>query len=154
MINIKKSDSFLSCLDSNILFLCLPTNYSDSLKEYNKFEMYKTCDELEIYGYSGTVIIKSTVEPNTTTNLSKKYKTLNFIHNPEFLSAKTALMDFDNQTHIVLGNSNLDINRLEKLKNFYSEHYPNALISVCKSTESECMKLFCNSFYAVKLHIK
>lgn len=147
----KESDSFLSCLESNILFLCLPTEYSYSLKQYDKSALYEICEKLETEKYLGTVIIKSTVEPNTTTNLSKKYKSLHFIHNPEFLTAKTAFEDFDNQTHIVLGNCNLDLTKLEELKRFYLDYYPNASISVCSSTESESMKIFCNSFYAVKI---
>ena len=37
------------------------------------------------------------------------------------------------------------------LTSFYQQYYPNADISVCSSTESESMKICCNSFYAVKI---
>ena len=38
-----------------------------------------------------------------------------------------------------------------KLINFYNDHYPLTEISVCECSESESMKIFCNSFYSVKL---
>ena len=34
---------------------------------------------------------------------------------------------------------------------FYKKFYPSAKISLCLSTESEAMKLCCNSFYAIKV---
>jgi len=33
----------------------------------------------------------------------------------------------------------------------YSLYYPDAHISICSSDESESMKIFCNTFYAVKI---
>ena len=44
--------------------------------------------------------------------------------------------------------TNDDINSIKK---FYNHYYPNANISICESNESESMKIFCNSFYAVKI---
>ena len=77
---------------------------------------------------------------------------LKLIHNPEFLTARTAFDDFHNQTHIVLGHSiNTTIEDLEKLKEIYTFGFPNAEYSLCTSNESESMKIFCNSFYSVKI---
>ena len=71
---------------------------------------------------------------------------------PEFLTARTAYEDFHNQTHIVIGSSNnCDANKINMLVKFYSTYYPNAEISLCDSLESESMKIFCNSFYAIKV---
>ena len=141
-----------SCIKSDITFLCLPTKYDNIKGEYNKESIYNICDILEKYNYNGIVVIKSTIEPETTDLLCDKYKNLKFIHNPEFLSAKTAFVDFHNQKHIVLGKSkNCDIKHLEILKKFYTDLYENSEISVCSSLESESMKIFCNCFYAVKI---
>ena len=35
------------------------------------------------------------------------------------------------------------------VKEFYELNYPDAHISLCSSLESESMKIFCNSFYAL-----
>lgn len=140
------------CLNFDIIFLCLPTQFDENLKEYDKTNIYEICDFLSKNNYNGTVIIKSTIEPETTNNLCIKYINLQFIHNPEFLTAKTAFEDFHNQKHIVLGKSkNCSENNFLNTLNFYKLFYPNAEISECTSLESESMKIFCNSFYAVKV---
>ena len=148
----KCNNTFLDCLQSDIMFLCLPTKFNEVSCEYDKNPIYETCNNLEKYEYSGLILIKSTVEPSTTRELYSLYSSLKFIHNPEFLSAKTAFHDFHNQKHIVLGKndnvSNEDLNILEK---FYSKLYPDAEISFCNSIESESMKSFVNCFYSVKI---
>ena len=144
--------SLEECLDSNIMFLCLPTMFDSVICEYDKSNIYEVCDKLEINRYNGIVVIKSTVEPETTNNLAKKYASLKFVHNPEFLTARTAFEDFHNQTHIVLGKSeNCSNEDLKLLEDFYSKLYPNAEISCCSCLESESMKIFCNTYYSVKI---
>lgn len=168
-IYVKDINSLSHC---DIIFLCLPTEYDSIKKEYNKNEIENVCNELAIIHYKGILLLKSTVEPKTTYNLSKLYPCLNIIHNPEFLSAKTAHEDFKNQSHIVLGishykysdnnyensndrsNSNYDINKditISYIKTFFNTYFKNITISICSSDESESMKLFCNSFYATKI---
>ena len=140
------------CLESDIVFLALPTTYNDRLGEYDKMAILETCDYLLKQQYNGTVVIKSTVEPETTNKLSTIYKELHFVHNPEFLTARTAEKDFENQQHIVLGRGyGCSEKNYQLLIDFYKEHFPNAEISQCNAFESESMKIYCNSFYAVKV---
>ena len=147
----KKSDSFKKCLSSDIMFLALPTMFNENTKSYDKTAIYETCEKLVQNNYKGIVIIKSTVEPETTFNLQNKYN-LKFIHNPEFLSAATAFEDFENQKHIVLGiTDNIKKTDIKLVKSFYKSLYPKASISVCSSSESESMKIFLNCFYATKV---
>jgi len=136
----------------DIIFLALPTIYNEELCCYDIEPINECCKYLESNNYSGLIVIKSTVEPESTERISFKFKKLSFIHNPEFLTARTAYEDFHNQTHIVIGKSdNCDNEKAEILKSFYLTYYPNAEISICTSLESESMKIFCNSFYAVKV---
>lgn len=143
--------SIQNCLKADILFLALPTLYLDDLKEYDKSSLYETCDYLNKNNFSGVIILKSTVEPETVQKLEEKYK-LDFIHNPEFLTARTAFEDFHNQKHIVLGKGErCDLNKYKMVEDFFKKYYPDAEISKCKSIESESMKIFVNSFYSVKI---
>ena len=48
------------------MFLALPTKYINTLKEYDKSAIHQTCEKLEIANYEGLIVIKSTVEPETT----------------------------------------------------------------------------------------
>jgi len=139
---------FSDLLDTDILFLSLPTLFNGN--EYDKGPIYETLSELWQCNYKGLIVIKSTVEPGTCEQLAGIYE-LNIIHNPEFLTARSAIYDFHNQKHIVLGKTSSCNNDIfEKLINFYSNNY-NAEISICSSDESESMKLFLNSFYATKV---
>ncbi len=156
-----------SLLSTDVIFLCLPTPYVDghgfdiaALQEVlgflsNPADAYKR--------YQGLVVIKSTIEPGTTKLLSEAYH-LNICHNPEFLTARTAFEDFDNQKHIVIGQHRLVATKdskglvtqyqsIDVLSDLYNELYPEAEISICSSEESESMKLFCNNFYAIKVQI-
>lgn len=144
--------SLEECLSSPIIFLCLPTLYDEGCGEYDKTAIRETLARLAQKKYDGVVVVKSTVEPGTTDELSKIHPGLIIIHNPEFLSAKTAFQDFHNQTHIVLGQGrNCSKEKLKTVRDFYAKYYPNAQISECRSIESESMKSFVNSFYAVKI---
>ena len=147
----KDSDSFENCLDTQMIFLALPTQYNEDKKQYDKSCIEEISNKLLLNKYQGLVVIKSTVEPLTTIELSQKYN-LKFVHNPEFLSAATALEDFHNQKHIVLGHGpNVSFEELYPLRDFYQHGYPEAEISLCSSTESESMKIFVNCFYSVKI---
>jgi UDP-N-acetyl-D-mannosaminuronate dehydrogenase len=65
--------SLEECYSSDIMFLCLPTQYDSKLCQYDKSNIYNTCDKLQEVNYKGLIVIKCTVEPETTDNLSKKY---------------------------------------------------------------------------------
>lgn len=142
--------SLQQCLESDIMFLCLPTQYNYNKGEYDKSSIYYICNYLDIKNYDGIVVIKSTIEPETTNKLSMCFKSLKLIHNPEFLTARTAFKDFHNQTHIVLGKGP-NIENIDMLVEFYKKYYPDAEISISSSLESESMKSFVNCFYSVKV---
>jgi len=145
----KKSNSFEECLQSEIMFLALPTIFNSKTNTYDKEPIHETCKKLVENNYKGLVVIKSTVEPETTNLFSKKYN-LRLIHNPEFLTAATAFEDFHNQTHIVLGKGP-NVDNIDNLIAFYKKGYPDAEFSICLAAESESMKSFVNCFYAAKV---
>jgi UDPglucose 6-dehydrogenase len=158
-INTLNFDKFSSCtntledlLKTDLVFLCLPTQYDSVLNQYDKSAIRETCDYLNKRKYYGSVVIKSTVEPNTCQELSKQYTNLNIIHNPEFLTARTAKEDYHNQKHIVLGKTrSCSDDHYNRVVDFHGLNYPWAQVSKCKSIESESAKLFANSFYALKV---
>lgn len=143
--------SFKQCLNSDFLYLCLPTPYCSKTKRYLVDQIEITVENLYKNEYNGIILIKSTVLPGFSAKLSKIYTDLNILHNPEFLSAKTASKDFANQSHTILGftNSNQDIK--DKLVAFHRMIFPKSELTLCSSDESETIKISANSFYAVKI---
>jgi len=163
----KEKDRLLDC---QIIFLCLPTPYDDKIKGY----ITSAFEEWLLYfnhkDFKGIIVNKSTVMIGFHHQMAEKYPQLELIHNPEFLSARSAIEDFRNQKQIILGvpkkNSILDIPPIDrvfqtikgtqasaKVYNFFHQYFPESEIKVCTTKESEAMKLFCNSFYAMKLQI-
>jgi UDPglucose 6-dehydrogenase len=141
-------DTAVGC---EVVFLCLPTLYSTELNEYDKKPIHETCAALAQLDFAGEVVVKSTVEPGTTSALQVRYPTLRFLHNPEFLTARRALEDSRNQSHVVLGYAyprSLPTATTEKM---WRRVFPKAHISITDSTTSECLKLACNCFYSVKV---
>lgn len=144
--------SFESTLNCDIIFLALPTKFSVERRLYDKSAINETCDKLMTHNYKGLVVIKSTVEPTTTEGLSKQYPDLNFVHNPEFLTAKNAKHDYHHQDYILIGKvDNCPEELLQRLVDFYKYNYGSATLRVCKSTETELMKISENSFCSVKI---
>jgi len=147
----KKNGKIDNLLSSDLVFLCLPTLYDDGIKEYNKKSLYEICSFLDDNEFQGLCIIKSTIEPGTCRKLERKYN-LKIIHNPEFLTARTANKDFNNQKHIVLGYSDkMKMISDCVLEKFYKFYWGKSEISKSVFEESEIMKIGINSFYAVKI---
>jgi len=144
--NEGKIEDLIGC---DVIFLCLPTPYVEG-NGFDLGSIQENLKALKALDYNGVCVIKSTVEPGVTRRLSEQYN-LKICHNPEFLSEKTAFDDFHNQKHIVIGLNNGEDGGA--IIDLYKSLYKDAKISVCKSEESEAMKLFCNNFYAMKVQI-
>ncbi len=144
--------SFLGC---DFVFVCVPTLFNEALQEFDKSAIKETCAKLAEIEFSGAVVLKSTVEPGTAQALASEFPSLRLVHNPEFLTARSARQDFHHQSHIIIGPASQSAAELaQKLRVFYQNLYPSAAVSVCESsTVSECAKLMANSFYAAKVQL-
>lgn len=147
----KKINDFNHVLDTDILFICLPTTINNEKQTYDMREIDSTIKSLSLNNYKGAVLIKSTILPPYCANINNIYTNLKIIHNPEFLTARTAVEDFENQKHIVLGFTKYSADLKDLIKYFYKDIFPFAEISITSSECSSLMKLSCNSFYAVKI---
>ena len=132
---------------ADFIFICVPTLYNKINKKYDLSAIEEQLLFLNDNNYKNIVIIKSTIEPETCEKFKQKYN-VKIVFNPEFLSARTANEDFHNQKHIVLGGDKIDVNKVEK---FYNTYYSESKITKLSFTESECVKIFCNTFYSVKI---
>ena len=147
----KNIGTFENIINTDICFICVPTQFSYNTNSYDKKEIHNVLKNLLEFNYNGIVILKCTVEPLVTEQLSSQYN-LKLIHSPEFLSAANNINDFVNQNHIVIGTTKNVLNDdINKVKLLFTNTFPNVRISVCSSNESECMKIFVNNFYSVKI---
>ena len=144
------ADMVESC---EVIFVCVPTPMNKDgscnidvvegvIKQINKLLTDWKSDKKPI------VVIKSTVPPGTTEKLHKKFKNVNVIFNPEFLTEANFIDDFKNQTRIILGGTRKGTN---KLRQIYSKVFPTAHIIKTHSTIAELVKYMTNSYLATKV---
>jgi nucleotide sugar dehydrogenase len=147
----KNINTLAQVINTNLLYICLPTPFNEQLKTYDLSEISQLLFLLHEQKYTGTILLKSTVTPNYCTDMNQMYKGLKIVHNPEFLSARTAAQDFAQQEHIILGYTPQSQCMLNFLSEFYKVLFPKAIISSCSAEVASLTKLACNSFYATKV---
>ena len=135
-------------INQDIVFVCLPTPmYKDGSCNISIVE-----DAIALISDKGKAkiaVIKSTIPPGTTEMLNKKYKGIDIVFNPEFLTEANAVDDFENQTRIVLGGS---IKSTTKLKQIYSSIFrKTSKIIKTDSKTAELVKYVTNAFLATKV---
>ena len=135
--------------DSDFIFVSVPTpmnkNGSISLKFIN--QVFKDINGVNRRS-DNIVILKSTVVPGTTEKLQKKFPSLNIVFNPEFLTERSARLDFINQTRIILGGDELHTSKVAKL---FEDRFKYCHIIKTDYKTSEMIKYFCNVFFSVKV---
>lgn len=95
-----------SIFQSDIIFVCVPTPTNQGVQDIA--ELITVCLQLSQVGFNGVVAVKSTVLPGTMGLLQKRFTDLRLVHNPEFLSEKTAHADFKNQKDVLVSGNMKD----------------------------------------------
>ena len=143
----KCNSTFSNVASCKIVFVCLPTPMNkqgecDTSIVENEIKKLANFTSVEI------IVIKSTVSPGTTQKLNDKYPNVNIVFNPEFLTERNAVEDFNNQNRVILGGPRP---ATTKLKQIYSKVFPKAHIIKTGPTHAELVKYFTNCFLATKV---
>lgn len=113
------------------------------------FDEIVSVEKRSNFSYDNVVfVIKSTVIPGTTERYQQKYPQLRIAFNPEFLTERSAKLDFINTSRIVIGGSDRDNAAVESL---YRDRFPYAKIIKTDSKSAEFIKYMCNCFFATKV---
>jgi UDPglucose 6-dehydrogenase len=148
---LKSNDSFIDTINQDIVFICLPTPMDKNTHQCDLSYINQFFDEVmtKSYNENTTFVIKSTVPIGTTENLCKRYNKLKIVHSPEFLTARTALIDFITPSRNIVGGK--IENGTDKIKELYEFRFPGVKCFTMSSNESEFVKYFANSFFANKV---
>ena len=148
-----KSNSDLEniVMKSNFIFLCLPTPMKSngscdiSILRTVLDEIYLLSDNFEV---KRTVVIKSTITPGTTNKFNEYYESIDIVFNPEFLTERNAVSDYENQNRIILGGPRP---ATTELKQVFAKVFPKSHIIKTDSTHAEMVKYLTNTFLSVKV---
>jgi UDPglucose 6-dehydrogenase len=137
--------------ESDYVFVSVPTpmnkDGSISLKYVNE-----ALQEIEKINnkWDNIIILKSTVTPGTTKKLQETFSSLNIVFNPEFLTEKSARLDFINQVRIILGGDTL---HTSKVANLFNDRFKYCHIIETDYKTAEMIKYFSNIFFIVKVSL-
>jgi UDPglucose 6-dehydrogenase len=110
---------------------------------------------LDDYGqqikHNPVYVIKSTVPVGTTQRLSEENRMKNIVHYPEFLTARTADIDYISASRHIIGSVAGEDAPAEKLHKILRERFPGSRILRTTSNESEMIKYSANCFFATKV---
>jgi UDPglucose 6-dehydrogenase len=135
--------------DSDFIFVSVPTpmNKGGSISLKYIYEVFKNINNVNCRD-DNIFILKSTVVPGTTEKIQEKYPDLNIIFNPEFLTEKSARLDFINQDRVILGGDKIHTSRVAKL---FEDRFKYCHIIQTDFKTAEMIKYFCNIFFSVKV---
>ena len=148
-----KSNSDLEniVMKSNFIFLCLPT----PMKSNGSCDisiLRTVLDEIDLlsdnFEVKRTVVIKSTITPGTTNKFNEYYESIDIVFNPEFLTERNAVSDYENQNRIILGGPRP---ATTELKQVFAKVFPKSHIIKTDSTHAEMVKYLTNTFLSVKV---
>ena len=95
------------------------------------------------------ILIRSTVIPGTTTKLARKFKKLNIVFNPEFLTERSAKFDFINQSRFILGGRKHHTARVVEL---FKWRFGDSVPAIETNYETaEMIKYMNNCYFATKV---
>lgn len=136
--------------NSDYIFVCVPTPMSTTDGSIDLSILDSVVEKIaqSTPSTSTTVIIKSTVIPGTTQKYIEQYPDLRIVFNPEFLSERTAKLDFMCPARIVIGGTWEAAEPVEKM---YRERFPHTQIIATDASSAEFIKYMCNCFFAVKI---
>ena len=146
----KATDTLENTLTSDFIFVSVPTP-SNQDGSINLDVVYNVFDEMNKLNHrtDNVFLLRSTVTPGTTRKLQRKFRNLNIVFNPEFLTERSAKLDFINQSRFILGGLKKNVNKVEKLYKWrFGETTP--VIKTNYET-AEMIKYMNNCFFATKV---
>jgi UDPglucose 6-dehydrogenase len=136
--------------NSDFIFVSVPTpsNLDGSM---NIDILVKALQEIESINKrrDNIILIRSTIIPGTTQKLQTKFKKLNLVFNPEFLTERSAKFDFINQSRFILGGSKKNTNPVAEL---FKWRFGDSIPCIETNFETaEMIKYMNNCFFATKV---
>lgn len=145
---------------ADVIWMCLPTPMNMQTRAIDLSILEENLEKINgmVDGSSPRkiIVIKSTVVPGTTRAFSEKYTNLDFVMNPEFLTARNNRLDFICASRVILGGkhdaANGNDRAVEMLAEIYGYRFGNSVpIYKCSWEEAELTKYGANCFFAAKI---
>ncbi|OIQ25859.1 nucleotide sugar dehydrogenase [uncultured Vibrio sp.] len=136
--------------NAELVIVATPTDYDPDSCKFDTAVVEVVIEEVIELNPQAVVVIKSTVPVNFTETLRERLQYQNIIFSPEFLREGKALFDCLNPSRIIVGDDSDSAVKFGELMLQGSDKKPMN-IQYTGSSEAESIKLFANTFLAMRV---